>query len=332
MMNSIVVGILHRDAFYVKAFMSVDALDHSGYTVKAFGACGAECIKDADVCISFEQEPFDERQDCEKSFTPGCGPYAGVSAVLREAKAFVFDRRIVKRVSSAKNLETLPFTRKGLVCVYACTGGIGTSVSAIGIGREIARYRGERTMYLSLEDVEDAGLFPERARAMHAGETVYRYLRILNGEAATAEAFERLFSAAAARDEYGMYRIAPDDCLNRLAGFQPEELLIFIRRVFTALHLQRLVLDFGTRIHHLSGFISLLEPDEAYLVEVYSEDESCIRKRKSVFNIVKTSYEAIFPNCEEDIQKTGGRTEVGLANAFGLSVKEVCDHITGESA
>ena len=334
MMNK-VVGILDRDVHYVKAFMSAVALDHEGYSVRACPECGAGCAGDVDVCIRFDAEAAGgaAQQACGKAFAPACGRYAGVSAILREVRAFLLDRKAagfgVAAGQGAPALGRAPFGTAALVCVYACAGGLGTSVGAIGIGRELARYRGGCVMYLSVEDAEDPGLFPEGVRAMRAEEALYRYLRaVKSGEA--PEAFGRLFGSAAARDEYGLFRLAPDDGPNSMARLAPEELYVFLQRASAALALTRIVLDFGTRLHCLNAFAKVPEGREAIFVEVLPSGGG-VRKHMPPIEAGWLSLASALPRCREDIRRLDDKTDVGLANTFGLAVKEICDKITGEA-
>jgi len=214
-----------------------------------------------------------------------------------------------------------------LLCVYAYAGGLGTSCAAIGIGRELARYRGESVVYLSLEDVEDLFLFPAELRAMRAEEILYRYLRLLN-TGAGQEGFFRLFDTAFRRDEYGLFRLAPDEGPGSFAGLLPEELYTLLIHITSALGLTRVVLDFGTRLNFLKMFSGLLKPGEALFLEALPEGREP-RTGRPLLQTEKT-LTAAFPICEEDIRRQGSYTDVGIANAFGLAVKEICDRIVGD--
>jgi|GEM_PF-2190709 len=364
--------ILDRDSYFTKAFMGTVALDHAGFAVRARSACGPDCLKDVDACIDFGQDEAEEREHCEKAFQPLCGKYAGVEAILREARAFVsgrgsgVDASVRGRVDAGARVGVDPLTRVGvdagargsvgagarasvgafgacqdcgmdappfrsgaLVCVYACAGGLGASTAAIGTGRELARYRGERVLYLSLEDAEDPGLFPAGVRAQRAEELLFRYLRFLRTGGARGTCAE-LFRAAPGSDEYGLLRLAPDDGLGSLAGLLPEELYDFLSRFADALKLTRIVLDFGTRLYFLKEFAALLESGDALFVEATASDDECSRKRKAIFGADDQAVAVAFPYCEEDVRRLDRYVDIGLANAFGLAVKELCDKITGD--
>ena len=326
-MNNYVVCILDKDIHYAKAFMKVVALEHAGFTVRTRSACSEGCAGEIDVCVGFGATGK-ERESCPKAFEPPCGKYAGVSAILKEAGAFVIDR--IGPGGKEAALYPKGFWHMGagtLLCVYAYAGGLGTSCAAIGIGRELARYRGESVIYLSLEDVEDLFLFPVGLRAMRAEEILYRYLRLLN-TGAGQEGFLRLFDTALRRDEYGLFRLAPDEGPGSLAGLSPEELYTFLTHITGALGLTRVVLDFGTRLNFLKVFSGLMKPDEALFLEVIPEGREAGTGR-FLFQAEK-SLTAAFPICEEDVRRQGGYTDVGIANAFGLAVKELCDRILGD--
>jgi len=300
----------------------------SGINIRTRTACGADCDKAVDVCIFFGDA--DAFQVCEKAFSPGCGKYAGVAAILCEARKAALDRSAACGRGMAPAIGTVfqgtsPLGRGALLCVYSYTGGIGTSCAAIGIGRELSRYRGERVLYLSLEDAEDRGLFPAGLSAMRAEETLYRYMRLAD-DGAGREGYERLFRAAAIRDEYGLYRLAPDDGAGSLASLKPDELYAFSVCAAGSLGLTRVVMDFGTRLRFATQFLAVTEGEEAFYFEVCPEGEERSRKRRSL-PIGGLPFSAFFPKCDEDIRSAEGYTDVGIANAFGLAVKEICDRI-----
>ena len=347
-MNNISLCIVDMDAHYRRAFLGAVALGHPGYTVAARDACGEDCAMDADVCILSPEDAGAARGFCSRAFAPACGRLAGAEAILSEAKAFAFDRRAVPCGASraaggsgqpggaagqASSLAAFP--AGALICVYGCAGGQGTSCAAIGIGREISRYRGASAIYLSLEDVEDPGLFPPGAHAMRAEEALYRYMRAVDTGAAP-DTFEKLFRSAAARDEYGLYRLAADEGAGSLASLAPAELYLFLGRVSAALGLTHAVLDFGTRLHGLSAFASVADEGEAVFVEALPEAGDGGRKRRPALEGAggactgQQMLAAAFPPCPEDIRGQDGHTDVGLANAFGLAVKEACDRIMGD--
>ena len=347
-MKNIRLCIVDMDAHYRKAFINAVALGHTGYTVTARDACGEDCAMDVDVCMTPPADAEAARVFCPKAFAPVCGRYAGTEAILGEARAFAFDRAQAGRGAGQPGGAAgqpysiagpapgiAPFGAGALLCVYACAGGQGTSCSAIGLGREFARYRGERVLYLSLEDTEDPGLFQAGARAMRAEETLYRYMRIEEA-GAEAEAIERLFHSAAACDEYGLYRLAPDEGAGSLGGLGAAGLRTFLWRISAALRLTRIVLDFGTRLHCLLAFAALLDEGEAVFIEAFTDMGGGARKRRPVFADAGAGetdtrmLSAAFPFCPEDIRRQEGYTDVGLANSFGLAVKELCDRIVGD--
>jgi len=321
-MKNYTVCIFDKDPHYAKAFMKAVALEHDGFDVVTRSVCGDNCKNETDACIAFGNGGAPQDL-CEKVFTPGCGKYAGVTAILSEVKRFLLDS------SKAYGTYGTPAGMAALLCVHAYAGGLGTSCAAIGIGREFARYRGEQVLYLSLEDVEAAGLFPRDLRAMRAEEALYRFLRLLNSGAGQ-ERIDQLFLAAFARDEYGLYRLAPDEGAGSLAGLGPEELYMFLERTAGALGLARIVLDFGTRLYFLKTFAAFVGRGEAIYVEACREAEESERKRHAL-PADERILTAVFPVCEEDVRRHGRYTDVGISNAFGLAVKEVCDRIAGDA-
>ena len=327
------VCILDKDIQYVKAFMKTVALDHPGVDVGTRGSCGESCAKEIDVCLGFGVNGA-ARASCEKAFEPLCGKYAGVAVILSESRKFLLDRAAICGNGTAlydgkmRQACSASFEKETLICVYAFSGGLGTSCAAIGIGRELARYRGERVLYLSLEDIENESLFPVGLAALCAEEVLYRYLRLQNKNVGP-DGYEQLFHTAAACDEYGLYRFSPDEGANSIASITSGELYIFIAYATIALKLDRVVLDFGTRLHFLSSFAALLEDEEAYFIEACAEENNGERGKRfpvSGGHLLTIS----FPFCDEDVKPRDGHTDVGIANSFGLAVKETCDRITGD--
>jgi len=331
-MKNYTVCIFDKDIRYAKAFIKVVAIEHSGFNVVMRSACGDECVENVDICIGYSRE--DETWGlCDKAFEPRCGKYAGVSAIMSEIKKFLLDRAIFSGSISARyggNTQNAEITSLGagtLLCVHASSGGSGTSCGAIGIARELSRYRGEQVLYLSLEDVEDHGLFPPELRAMSTEEIVYRYLRLLNSSE-DKDGFDRLFRSAAVRDEYGLYRLAPDEGVSSLAGFLPNDLYLFLVHISSSLRLDRVVLDFGTRLNFLTEFSGIMKNDEAVFIELCPSAGKRVRKKQTLIKDEK-HISAGFPVCHEDIKVKGTFTDICIANAFGLAVKEVCDRVVG---
>ena len=331
-MRNYAVCILDNDIHYAKAFIKAVALDHAGVAVGVRSACVEGCGGEYDVCIGFGGAG---RGACEKAFEPSCGKYGGISAILSEARKFVIDNAASSRkdnspyISGSRSEGTFSFGAEALICVHAFAGGTGTSCAAIGVGRELARYRGEQVLYLSLEDVEDQGLYSADLCAMRAEEVLYRYLRLLNNGAGKEE-FVGLFDAAFARDEYGLFRLAPDEVAGSMAALSPGELYVFLSDLTIALGFVRVVLDFGTRLGFLKAFAALPERGETLLIEVRPEGREDLKVERTLFSD-KNRLAAVFPVCDEDVRRQGEYTDVGIANAFGLAVKKVCDRITGEA-
>ena len=330
-MKDISFCILDNDPQYIKAFMSVVAADYAGCSVRARSVCDAGCSADVDACVSFGSYIDRVQRSCDKALLPACGRYGGVGAILREIKNFVTGKK-PEQISYGKAMRNRPgtpaplspFDPGTLVCVYASAGGIGTSVSAIGIARELSRYRGEQVMYLSLEDLEDPGLYPADLGAMRSSEVLYRYFRASSSELAPDDVFARLFKSAAMRDEYGLFRFAPDDGLCSFAELAPEELYIFLSRITASLGLTRIVLDFGTRLHFLTAFAAGTDENETTMIKISSANKGSGQNADD--GSVLT---AAFTRCGEDIKTYRDETEIGLANTFGREVKELCDRIGG---
>ena len=329
-MNDITICVLDKDLQYLKAFMSIIAADHVGYTLRAKTVCSGDCGDSVDVCVRFEPCAGGSEETCDKVIQPVCGKYAGVSAILCEARTFLLDK---KMGYSGETASALPASEKwiqrdtlcsgSLICIYALEGGAGASVTAIGVAREFSRYRGDRVLYLSLEDVEDKGLYSANLGAMQASEILYRYFRIINTGADT-DALDRLFRTSIKSDEYGLYRVAPDEGLNSMAALSTGDFLSLLTGIISSLELTRVVLDFGTRLRFLSLIDDFTEDDEALFVRIRkqgSDEKNCIKEPKSI--------EAIFSRYDIALHKPGTESEICLTGTFGYEIKDLCDRVSG---
>ena len=325
MKKSISVCILDKDAQYKKSFMSVIAAEHHGYTITARSICDGDCSGETDVCIRFESCMDGSMGSCGKAFRPSCGRYAGVSAILHEAKAFALGKKTElygETLSAFPDIS--PLNPGTLLCLFSDAGGAGTSVTAIGIGRELSRYRGEQVLYLSLEDIEDSILFPSGLGSMRVEETLYQYFRIIKKEAG-ANALSRLFAFAAMRDEYGLYRFAPDIGLCSLSGLESSDLYSFLVQIANALNLTRIVLDFGTRLHFLLSFADLAGEDGPLFIHVQKQGTG-----KGCFSGGLFSFENIISYRADMAHKPGNKGEISLADEFGHEIRTLCDRILGQ--
>ena len=334
MANSVSLCILDNDPQYIKTFMSVVAEGYSGYTVSAKTSCEGDCEDLMDACIHFGQLFGEKNAYCSKAFKPECGRYAGVREILHGVKTFLLGKSPEQgrvRIPKVSETNTLwgaggsrpkfePFSSGTLLCFHAFAGGVGTSLSAIGAGRELSRYRGEQVLYLSLEDIENLSLYPAHLSAMRVEETLYRYFRV-QSEGSARNELNKLFSAAAVCDEYGLYRLAPDEGICVLAGLVPGDLYAFLHSIAEALELTRIVLDFGTRIHFLSSFATLLEDDEAIFINVIQADEdSSNRATERSIPGIREARKIAFSRCEGSFDFVG---------TFGREIKVLCDQILG---
>jgi hypothetical protein len=329
-MKRMALCIMDTDKGYAQAFAHVVAVDHPGYAVALREGC-ADCPRACDVCLCVSATGVDGAA-CDR-----CIPLtderkcAGVSAVLAEARRFVAEKRLEKRENEQGTGSPLAFAGEvdGLVCVYAKAGGVGASVTALGIARELTRYRGRRALYLCVTETEAQTLAPSGGAAMRAEAFLYHYLRLRSDKPAAAAVdadIVALARAAAPADGYGLHRLAPDADANSLSALGAPALLAAIADFKRALALDMVVIDFGTRRRFLREFLDGADPA---LVEVRPE-----RPAGGGMPAAQTDDGTLLfvnPVCHEDIRCAGGRTEVGLANAFGLAVKQCCDRILGET-
>jgi hypothetical protein len=90
--------------------------------------------------------------------------HAGVASILDAARRVVLDRALAGPETGGGTSRRCEAGFAGApdgektICLHALAGGVGTSCCAIGIGRELARYRAKRVLCLSLEDRESAAL------------------------------------------------------------------------------------------------------------------------------------------------------------------------------
>jgi hypothetical protein len=127
-------------------------------------------------------------------------------------------------------------------------------------------------------------------------------------------------------------RIGADNGINALSTLSTEVLTALLGDFAGALGADCLVLDFGTRLGYLRAF---LEQHDAICVQVCvsgGDDEG--PEARAFFRSLLGLPEdrlicAATPDCPEDIRSTDGKMEISLSNAFGLSMKEICDAVLG---
>jgi hypothetical protein len=331
---------MDRDEEFVRAFVRAAALDHPGFDITVRGACGADCAREFDVCLCAK----DAQVSCGKPLILGnrqpCGDpagekhpsiykYAGVSAILAEVRRLTFDRLFLEGDAGAGG-EKIPanLPRGGaLICAYSLQGGAGTSCCAIGVGRELARYRDKKTLYLSLEDYESKALSPGGGAGMRAEEMLYRYFRLTNRETPDG-AYYGLLQTAFAPDAYGLLRLKPDRGFNSLSALGVPTLCTLLALALPACEAEMTVLDFGTRLRFLKAFSDVTEP---VFLEVRREaavpDAEVWADGENLFGPDVPRVAAEIPFCPEDVYGAGGHVEVSLANTFGLAIKETADRL-----
>jgi hypothetical protein len=296
--------------------------------------------------------------------------YAGVAAILDTVRGVVLDKALVgpEPVGGILRRGGAGFAGapdgEKTICLYALAGGVGTSCAAIGIGRELARYREKRVLYISLEDREQAALCPACSPGVKSGsvpgagagigtgsgmsteEVLYRLMRCRK-DGADPETVARLLRESVRPDEYGLFRLRGNIGLNSLAALGIQDVLDLLCAFEDALTVDFLILDFGTRLHALGEFADICEP---IVLEVRPESRGAAFDQPATpaahgketaggppfsadslyADSASQSYVFANPVCPEDIRETDGRVEVSLANAFGLAVKSVCDQLLGE--
>ncbi|MCL2492624.1 MAG: hypothetical protein FWF33_01110 [Clostridiales bacterium] len=346
-MKRISICIAGEERQYGERFARVVALDHPGFMLILREDC-KDCREEADVCLSsvpgrpgcvkyvafakWDEEPasFPEpgREGQRQTRSPKIPKYAGASAILSAARRIAlardWEQNADRRTPDAAVGSLPPPVSGTFVCVYAFSGGIGTSAAAIGITREMARYRGKKALYLSLEEVESRAFAPpEHEGPMRAEAFLFHYLRFKRSGASAAE-LQGLMQAAFRQDSYGAYRLGPDAGVSSLSGLEPGKFAALLADIERALSIDLFVLDFGTRIRSLQMFLDLCE---AFCVEVRSAE----RPGAAQDRLLAETAPAVFvnPSCPEDVRDDGRTIEVSIANAFGLAVKEVCDQIPG---
>jgi len=348
-MRTISLGITVKDKAYAEAFARTVALDHKGIGIVLNGGCDA-CKHEVDVCLVDEKGTEESAGNCEAKLIlrekigilmsneeplQNCVyKYAGVAAILAKARQFVFERKIAEKAGADSSADisieqetALVDMAECFVPIYSRAGGVGASCTAIGLGRELSRYRGKKTLYMSLEEAESTVLFPQSSvQAKSSEEILYRYLRLKKSGVASSMLYEFLRTAFFC-DEYGLYRARPDREAGSFAALSLGQLAALLLNLKKALELDHIVLDFGTRLRFLREFIDITE---ARAIRVVREGDAAAigdRDKRGDNNLLFVN-----PACHEDIRHLNGYIDVGIANAFGLAIKELCDIITCESA
>lgn len=349
-MKNISICLIDTDSEFEKTFAKTVSLDYSGYfiTVIEFDIANVQPlshrdISSHDIFLISEKIPLEESflnsyisriiflcdsNDNIKEKANCIFRYAGVEKIILLAKNMVLTNRLVlspNHVTSKSQFYDIP--DESLMLLFSTIGGVGLSSAAIGIGRELSRYRNKKIMYISLEDFENSKLCASKINNHPSlEEFLYRFYRF-EKEGRSQPEMEMLVRNSVGIDEYGMYRIKPDNGMNSISTLDVNSLSLILSHLKQALSLDYFILDVGTRITFLTYLMEVYDP-----LCIYISDDAKNGVNEDIVNHIIGDYvskkiSVALPNCHNDFIKTGDEIEISLSGEFGFAIKGICDKI-----
>ena len=348
-MKNISICIIDSDSDFQNAFINAVILDFRGINISALkfdssmSPLSSREIVEHDIFLISDSIELDDSflnsyiskilflSDTEHNNSEGLNcmyRFSGVENIISTAKQMILSNRLLLiDETTTKNLDFHPLDDEGLILFFSLSGGVGVSSAAIGVGRELARYRDKKTMYISLEDFENNNLCTSEIFFTNSQEQfLYQFFRFLNSGLAS-EIIQSIIIDSVGVDEYGLYRLKPDTGVNSFSTLDITSLLAVLYKIKSVLNLDFLILDFGTRIGFLAKF---LEVFDSFCICIVDGEERALEESE-IFNLVggSTNNKMCFsiPNCHEDFIKTGKDIEISLSSEFGSAMKKLCDKI-----
>lgn len=132
-------------------------------------------------------------------------------------------------------------------------GGIGTTTLSMAVGQELARFYGNRILYLSFESIESTGEYMESRNGVNP---LCRYLyeifkpsaggKAANGNERYAGGYGGFLQSYVLRDDFGIEAFAPSKGRNPLNDMNEKETLTFLSSVVESGRYDAVIADIGT--------------------------------------------------------------------------------------
>lgn len=292
---------------------------------------------------------WDGRSPLSQNDIPAVEKYSGCDCILSQIRR-IFAEKSGKSIAlgiggtNQGNIEILHF--------FSPEGGAGTSSIALGVARELSRYRGKQVFYLSVEPFECPSLCAGSQPSSDIGLTEYLF-HFLRGD---MQRLEKLLKLTLMTDAYGVRRFKPIHGANALRELNQQDFMRFLQTIAADGEIDALLIDWGCdydrfRLNAPSDGIAIIvaragsmkAPDDPRWRQMIAEGIGFPGTTYFVLNQTETLEECgvaagtkddviCIADCAEDFNRTGNSLEIGLSNAFGLGIKALVDQITGIEA
>ena len=357
-MKPISLCIIDTDSEYANTFARIVALDYKGINISVViidfersPSIDLEEIPENDIYLVSENigmvEAFIEKniskivflcdnKVCSDKEVTRVFRFDGVNHIMNLVRNFFFNNRLNRVSHSHQNSIELPKTSfnfpmlndENLILSFSISGGVGLSSSAIGIGRELSRYRNKKTMYLSLENFENSYLCTSSLHNSISGEEfLYKYYRA-SKNGFDEETTDMLIRLAISTDEYGLFRFKPDIGSNSMSSLDINSLSEILSVLENSLKLDVIIIDVGTRVDILKRIIEVFTPICIFLTEEDSGEFAMEMLDYLTEDYVTKRHVFSMPNCHDEVIKNGKNIEISLSNEFGFAIKGICDKIS----
>lgn len=243
-----------------------------------------------------------------------------------------------------------------LLAFSSCSGGTGCTTLAMAAAQELCRFRNQRVLYLSFEEVESTGEFMESPVGVK-GAGVYLYHLFKPGSLRIAEETGEypLMEGYIVRDSFGVEAFAPTAGRNPLKSLTEEEFTVFMASVIDSGRYDAVVMDLGSGISktelscmEISEKVCFISGKSASREIQYLQYLICRCGEGIVEKLVKTENMAALSEKEEkgqvgqapmietavkiaesdDFLQTGEVKRIFLDGSFGSSIKLLTEKLT----
>ena len=363
-MDTISFCIINRDRDYAIALAEAFSRTQKGFCVDIPSASewpGIDLISDRwdvylvdSACLKLEALPenrdrilvlynaFEEERPCD---IKAIHKFSGCNAIAARIR-FIFAEstgRPEPRATGGDKISIFSF--------FGVEGGAGVSSVALGLAREFSRYRGKRTLLISMEPFLSTGLCPEpEATDFNPADFLYYFLQN------RMDKIGRLKDACLFTDEYGVARLPSCPGFNPFRELSKKEFAGFLDLLLKEGDWENLFIDWGNGYDRLSvewiarSTQSVLVSKSGGVKNAINQDlrnmiAASLRLEANqlihVVNMVPEDKEVSFgdiragndcihiPFDRGDFKPKGGGVDISLTNAFGTGIKEIADMILG---
>lgn len=217
------------------------------------------------------------------------------------------------------------------IAFLGISGGAGTSSIALGVARQLSRYKEKRVLYLSFEDFESDELYENKEESTKNSNDIVYYL--LQGRSdAVVDFFERFTF----KDEYGVERLSPSSMRNELSSLNITELHNLLSIIWGTGRYEYIILDLGNNLNErtkvlceLSTYLLLIDHATSiknFAIDIIKVELEAIKPDLNIIQVMNHGNELAREDYDEKIFIIEEQSkEISLANSFGISIKNIVE-------